>query len=439
MNSNARWKHLYTLWSRAMESDELPQFDRWISDEFRQNTKFGSKDRKWYSEFLFLGIRFCTFALFCESFDPRRSLIENIDNQRSLSKKDLLSKIKTISPEHLFMWISLRIGHETDDFLAHKDANFYKHSPAVFTKVTALLKANKDIDSQLILSGTPLWYKDLFAERLKVSQWTETEQAIFFERQNVRPPLWVRINHPPKKEAVLKNLSDEGFEYFENKEALAVSGKKGIFTIESYRTGQIEIQDLASQMIGACVDAKGKELVWDSCAGGGGKTLQIASKLQNKGVIYASDIRAYKLDEVKKRARRAGFFNIRCIPWEGKELPQFQKEVQNNKGFDWVLVDAPCSSSGTWRRNPDAKFRFQKSEAENLFELQLQLLEGASEAVSARGKLVYTTCSWIVDENEKIAENFLASHPHFELEYTKMFGNPNEDADTMFAAVFKRK
>ena len=119
-------------------------------------------------------------------------------------------------------------------------------------------------------------------------------------------------------------------------------------------------------------------------------------------------------------------------------MPQFQKEVENKNGFDWVLVDAPCSSSGTWRRNPDSKYRITKENLLGLTDLQLNILQTASEAVRVGGHLVYSTCSWIYDENENIVESFIRNNPEFVLIKQKMLGSPVENADTMFVSVIQR-
>lgn len=169
-----------------------------------------------------------------------------------------------------------------------------------------------------------------------------------------------------------------------------------------------------------------------------GKSIQIASRMHNKGALYASDIREYKFEEVKKRARKAGINNIRTIKWEGSSLPEFPKEVQNNGGFDWVLVDAPCSSSGTWRRNPDAKWRNDPGKLNELTALQLQLLQNSSQAVRNNGHLVYSTCSFLVDENESLVNKFLSRNPAFRLISMKLLGSPSVNSDTMFAAVMEK-
>ena len=456
----ARWNHLHRLWQNAMAVESLPQFDRWVSEEFKKNSKFGSKDRKWYSEMLFSGVRFGLFVLFCsQSFEQvqkkQGTLKSGAEAQAAVNailpqalaqfkkqifdEKTLLIAWKKIRPEEFFYWIRLRYVAEKPE--ATDVLPLTEHLPGAgffFEALQNHLRASLQIEDQLLFASIPLSYADNLQKRVEKSSWTAAQVSEFIKNQNTRPPLWLRMNYQDKTPQVFTELEKEDFvlRAFEN--ALIATGAKGIFATESYRTGLFEIQDLASQKIGAAVACHPGQLVWDCCAGGGGKTLQIASRLQNKGAVYASDVREYKLEEVKKRARRAGFFNIRCLPWGGTGLPEFQKEVQNRNGFDWVLVDAPCSSSGTWRRNPDAKYRIEQSNLENLAILQLQLLTQSSAAVRPNGRLVYSTCSWIVSEDEKIVESFLTTHPQFKLESQTLYGNPFDDADTMFAAVLVR-
>src|SRR5690606_40582723 len=113
-------------------------------------------------------------------------------------------------------------------------------------------------------------------------------------------------------------------------------------------------------------------------------------------------------------------------------------EVARQAGFDWVLVDAPCSSSGTWRRNPDARWHFNPQSMDSLLQLQQQLLHQAHASVRPAGALVYATCSCCLVENEEQVEKFLAAHPTFALESMTLTGAPEKDADTMFVAVLRR-
>ena len=219
-----------------------------------------------------------------------------------------------------------------------------------------------------------------------------------------------------------------------------------LYTLPQFKEGKFEIQDLASQAIALCCRPKPGERWWEPCAGAGGKTLALASGMNNKGTVIAGDIRGYKLEDLRKRARRAGFSNIQCKEWDGKPL---RKKQQAN--FDGVLVDAPCSCSGTWRRNPDAKWTTDPVEIETLSSLQLEILKAASSGVKAGGTLVYATCSLFSPENEHVISRFLDEEPDFMLDpfaspVTGSMGDGmlriypwDGNCDAMFMARMKRK
>jgi len=217
------------------------------------------------------------------------------------------------------------------------------------------------------------------------------------------------------------------------------------YTLPAYREGRVEIQDLASQCIGTVCAPKSGERWWDVCAGAGGKSLLLAQLMQGKGVVVGSDIRAHKLEDLKLRARRGGFFNIMPKPWDGKPVPA------RKATYDGVLVDSPCSCSGTWRRNPAARWSTDLAEVVALAATQLQILQAAATGVKPGGVLVYATCSLFKRENEDVVRAFAESAPEFELE---PFAHPltgmmtpgfvqfwpwEGDCDAMFAARFRRK
>ncbi len=440
---SGRWNHVYKLWKNALSKESFPQFDRFLSNEFAKNSAYGSKDRRWYSDVLFSAVRYGYFALFCTKLFPHDFSSDYISEFKNKiqSPSDILNEFRNVDFESFFTWISLRC-HLIDKKLdAHAQFNkmqdFYK-------KLEQILNSEKGIlEYKLLFHSVPLWFSDFFTKRIEISNLKNKEHMRFLENLDTRPPLWLRLNNKEKKEEVLQELKKEDFytEDFHELEddALKIIGLKSVFNLNSYKNGLFEIQDLASQHIGSQVKVQPKQYVWDCCAGGGGKTIQIASFLKNKGVIYASDIRQYKLEEVKKRAKRAGFFNVRTLPWNGENLPSFQKEIQIKGGFNWVLVDAPCSSTGTWRRNPDAKYRVNHEGITDLATLQLSILTAASKAVINEGHLVYSTCSWIEEENEGIVREFLKSNPKFSLVTQNLLGSPFENADTMFVAVMCQK
>jgi 16S rRNA (cytosine967-C5)-methyltransferase len=162
------------------------------------------------------------------------------------------------------------------------------------------------------------------------------------------------------------------------------------------------------------VDAPPKVVV-DACAGAGGKTLQLAAQMKNRGELFALDISHSRMEELRKRARRAGAYNIRVrlIPAEPAAALGSLKDLVGRA--DRVLIDAPCSGTGTLRRNPDARYRLQEGDLELHVERQRALLDSFSELVRPGGRLIYGTCSLLRQENEEILKRFLESHAGFRL------------------------
>ncbi|MFG1421390.1 RsmB/NOP family class I SAM-dependent RNA methyltransferase [Roseixanthobacter liquoris] len=176
------------------------------------------------------------------------------------------------------------------------------------------------------------------------------------------------------------------------------------------KSGEVEIQDEGSQLVALLVDARAGERVVDFCAGAGGKTLAIAAQMANKGHVIACDVSAARLQRSAERFRRAGLHNIETRLLAGER----DRWVKRHKGaFDRVLVDAPCSGTGTWRRNPDARWRALGPGLDNLLPLQAAILASAARLVKPGGRLVYATCSLLPEENEEQVAAFLAAHPAF--------------------------
>jgi 16S rRNA (cytosine967-C5)-methyltransferase len=263
-----------------------------------------------------------------------------------------------------------------------------------------------------------------------------------------RPPVWMRAQ-TTATDALVDELRAAGVEVQPHprlRRALHTPPPRvNLRTLEAFRSGRIEVQDLASQLIGHVCAPRPGQRWWDACAGAGGKTLHLADLMAGKGSVTASDIRAYKLDDLRRRARRGAFPNIRIREWKGKALPE-------RKGnFDGVLVDAPCSCSGTWRRNPDARWTLRQAELAEFAELQGRLLANASSAVRPGGVLVYATCSMFRRENRAVVEAFLAQDPAFRLEpfASPLSGESSDgtlqawpwdgDCDAMFTARLRRQ
>ena len=179
------------------------------------------------------------------------------------------------------------------------------------------------------------------------------------------------------------------------------------------KTGEVEIQDEGSQLVAALLDAQPGERVVDFCAGAGGKTLAIASQMNNRGRIVACDVNEARVKRCAERLRNAGVHNteVRVLSSES------DRWVKRHKlSFDRVLIDAPCSGTGTWRRNPDARWRETGEDGlANLVALQARILASAARLVKHGGRLVYATCSILPEENEDQVTAFLAANPAFRL------------------------
>lgn len=182
-----------------------------------------------------------------------------------------------------------------------------------------------------------------------------------------------------------------------------------IARLEAFESGLIEVQDEGSQVVAMLVDAKPGMQVLDFCAGAGGKTLALAAAMENKGHLVAADTHAKRLQRARVRMKRAGAENAERILLTGEPNDPW---LRKNEGkFERVLVDAPCTGTGAWRRNPDARLTASLEELQRLTALQGQLLARARKLVKPGGILVYSTCSVLTEENGDIADAFLKAHP----------------------------
>ena len=356
------------------------------------------------------------------------------------------TEIHKIPPAAFWYWVALRNTTDASVPGALRDAESRK---AWFLKAQQSLTGSDNtgagmslgqrqhVASELLWHGLrPQWW-DLLQTRAQISEWSTQDLNRFIAMQNQSPPLWLRPQGEMTAADLLPLLSREGVEVTLDTEGLYALGGTGITQTTPYKNGWVEIQDRASQHIAACVAARPGDKVWDACAGAGGKSLAIAGRMNNKGMVLATDLQSYKLDELKRRAKRAGLYNIRTFEWQGREALRLPAEAARQQGFDWVLVDAPCTSAGTWRRNPDARWRFNTMDTSELLDLQKAILISASKAVRPGGYLVYATCSWQVSENENQVADFLERHPAFSLQSRTLIGAPAWNADTMFVAVLK--
>lgn len=190
---------------------------------------------------------------------------------------------------------------------------------------------------------------------------------------------------------------------------LRVADRRPVTATKAYQAGLVEVQDEGSQLIALLTDARPGMRVADYCAGAAGKTLALAAAMGNRGHIVACDVSAPRLEGAGRRLRRAGVDNAE----RHLLVPGDKWRKRRGKSFDRVLVDAPCTGSGTWRRNPDARMRTTGEDLSELAAKQTVILDDASDLVRPGGRLVYATCSLLPEEDEMQIERFLARHPDF--------------------------
>jgi 16S rRNA (cytosine967-C5)-methyltransferase len=218
--------------------------------------------------------------------------------------------------------------------------------------------------------------------------------------------------------------------------------------------GMVEVQDEGSQLAALLVEPAPGMRVCDFCAGAGGKSLAMAAAMNNKGHIVACDVSGKRLEGAVKRLRRAGVFNVEQKSLSSERDPWVKR---HRAGFDRVLVDAPCTGTGTWRRNPDAKWTLTAEDAAELEALQRRILDSAARLVKPGGRIIYATCSLLPQENEQQAAWFAMTHPEFTPVsvadiWSRVIGNAapadgdlylqlspaRHNTDGFFAAVFEK-
>jgi 16S rRNA (cytosine967-C5)-methyltransferase len=249
----------------------------------------------------------------------------------------------------------------------------------------------------------PDWMDELGVKELGEKVWS-TEIAA----QNQPAKVILRVNtlktNKEKLRAILMDLDIETDFLKDQPDALVLKERANVFLTQAFKDGFFEVQDANSQLVAAFLDVKPGMRVVDTCAGAGGKTLHLASLMENKGQLIAMDLYESKLKQLKLRAKRNGAFNI-----EYKIIDSTKVIKKLEEKADRVLIDAPCSGLGVLKRNPDAKWKLQPEFIENIKKIQAEVLESYARIVKPGGKLVYATCSVLPSENQNQVNHFLTT------------------------------
>ncbi len=392
LNDSAR-KVLASGFGRKMPADRV------LAAYFRENRRCGSRDRAFISETIYASLRFWGFI---RQYLPADRLAELEAGNIRLTARELSALLMAgafVSGDQAnAIAIAEACGMPT---LPHALNNPCARANQMATYFNCDLRIT---DRDML----PAWISEKLPENLDVEN--------FLKMLSSRPPMWIRMQ-TDSPETVFEELRKYGavvIPHPQLADAVEVQAKINLYTLESFKSGLFEIQDLASQCVSIVAAPKPGERWLDPCAGAGGKSLHLAQLMNRKGTVQAGDIRAKKLDDLRLRARRAGFPNIMTKAhdgnmWKGKHL------------FDGVLLDAPCSCSGVWRRNPGAQWKFSPEDISELSNTQKQILENYANAVRPGGVLVYATCSLFDAENKSVVQEFLDRHDEYKLD---PFENP---------------
>jgi 16S rRNA (cytosine967-C5)-methyltransferase len=297
------------------------------------------------------------------------------------------------------------------------------------------LTSLSDDERLAITHSYPTWFVTLLR-----NEYPDSVEAIL-AALNQNSPLWVRANTlVSDREALRAELEKEGIATEPSEKAdnaLRLEKRVNTFGLKSFTRGAFEVQDEASQLVAPFAEIRKTAIkALDACAGAGGKTLHLAALMKNHGEIFATDVEAYKLEELRRRSRRAGAQNIRIVTPEERE-----KRLGEDKlgWFDLVLLDAPCTGSGTLRRNPGIKWLLTEQMLEELVQKQRDILQQHAGFVKPGGKLLYATCSVLKEEGEKQVEWFVSQHPEFTLEATLRTEPDSPEMDCFFVARLRKE
>ncbi len=299
---------------------------------------------------------------------------------------------------HLKDFHSPTFGFELPDWPEFKGLN----SEEIKQKRDALA-ANRRITQSI-----PDWMDELGVAELG-EKWDAEISAL-----NLQAPVVIRANSLKiDKLALKKRMFEEGWDSTETPlapDALVLRKRGNIFQNQVFLKGFFEVQDAGSQCIAPFLQVEPGMRVVDACAGAGGKSLHLAALMENKGSIIALDTEAWKLEELRKRAKRNGVHIIQGRPIEST------KTIKRLHGTaDRLLLDVPCSGLGTLRRNPDAKWKLSPEFLEKVRGTQAEILRNYSKILRPGGQMVYATCSIFPSENERQVEQFLAENAGFKL------------------------
>ncbi len=374
--------------------------DSIVRDFFRTRHYLGSKDRRFIAETVY-------------------ALLRNYALVRFYAETSL-QKFETSSVPPLALYVAFALKLRGDDG-ATVHADVESSWRISFPKISCeeFIQTVNDVrlpvrDAKTATKSIALLYS--FPETI-VAEWLErfgeSECVALCEALNQPAPTVVRVNtRKTTVDGCRSRLLGEGIESERTSlspVALMLKKRINVQAVQLYKDGLFEMQDEGSQLVSYLVEPKAGQTIVDACAGGGGKTLHIAAIMNNTGQILAIDADEKRLQNIQPRLIRAGITAVHLYHSTREKLAIAAMKQK----ADAVLVDAPCSGVGTFRRNPAAKLYFSEDQVERLANIQRAILESSAALVKPGGRLVYTTCTLVRKENEEVVESFLKTHPDF--------------------------
>jgi 16S rRNA (cytosine967-C5)-methyltransferase len=434
MKLNTILSHTAKLFSLMMKSPQPTNV--LASHYFRSHKYIGSNDRKMISESVYATLRMKQLAEICTSLFPIANplhhdiliiaavmtIIHNVDYYSSIFEPaKILNKMNFDDSDDLNELISRSLLQA--DVLTPEQARTFarvvlEKLSFLDTKIQVTINESEEIvfeQQKLIESrfSMPLWLMNEW-KTSKHHNRTWKNCCQLADSMLFPAPLSLRVNQNiSDTDSVIKAFKSNGIECTQGKispNAVIIRQRVDITQHQLFKNGIVEVQDEGSQVISAVLAPEKNLTVLDACAGAGGKSLHIAALQNDSGKIMAADIELKKLKELNKRAVRSGFNSIETVL--AKNLLQNKSLLDS---FDYVLIDAPCSGSGTFRRSPILKWKITEEMVKKLARKQLEMMRDYSRYVKPGGILVYSTCSLLPQENDMVIEQFLEQTDEFEI------------------------
>jgi 16S rRNA (cytosine967-C5)-methyltransferase len=369
--------------------------DKAIEKVFKQNPQWGSRDRRFVAEAVYDIVR--NFRLYSELAQSQKNF-----------------------------WFITAV------WLVIKEIEFPDWQEFKNLNREAIILQKDQLNSNLpVYESYPDWLWNLGIEELGEELWTKEALAMNQQAQVVLRVNTLKTNTKKLIEEFTKtNIALKEIDGIEN--AVQLVKRENVFQNNFFKLGWFEVQDAGSQIISVFLDPKPNQFIIDACAGAGGKSLHIAALMNNKGKLISMDVEGFKLEELKKRAKRASVFNVET------RVIEDSKTIKRLEGkADKLLLDVPCSGLGVIKRNPDAKWKLSLEVIERTKKLQEKILNEYCEMVKVGGEMVYSTCSILPSENKNQVELFLQTHSNFEFINDNTI-LPSQGFDGFYMARLKR-